>query len=169
MKKKKRKGFANRFSGEAPSRCAYCGSPVHLRSADGIYKENRSNAQLYVCSRYPECDAYVPTLPGTTRPAGTMANGNLRALRIRAHRSFDQLHYSGLMTRKEAYQWLALMLQAPLDQSHIGYLSDYYCEQVIKESDKLMADYRRRKQTANAPPGQGGLKYVLERRATQAG
>ena len=40
-------------------RCPYCGAPVVYRSADGIYQNNKNGAMLYVCSRYPECDAYV--------------------------------------------------------------------------------------------------------------
>jgi hypothetical protein len=46
------------------------------------------------------------------------------------------------MTRNEAYAWLAEMLQAPLPQSHIGYLSDYYCRQVIYESKRLLENRR---------------------------
>lgn len=49
-------------------RCPYCGSPVVLRSADGIYKENHANTKLYVCSRYPACDAYVRVHEGTNKP-----------------------------------------------------------------------------------------------------
>ena len=53
-------------------RCPYCGSPVVLRSADGIYRENSQGAMLYVCSRYPECDAYVKVHPGTNIPMGSL-------------------------------------------------------------------------------------------------
>ena len=35
-------------------RCPYCGSPVVFRSADGIYRENKEQTMLYVCSGYPE-------------------------------------------------------------------------------------------------------------------
>jgi ssDNA-binding Zn-finger/Zn-ribbon topoisomerase 1 len=55
LKKNKRKAIR----GTNPGRCPYCGSHVILRSADGIYKDNSGNAMLYVCSRYPTCDAYV--------------------------------------------------------------------------------------------------------------
>ena len=41
----------------AAMRCPYCGSPVILRSADGIYRENANGTMLYVCKRYPICDA----------------------------------------------------------------------------------------------------------------
>jgi hypothetical protein len=98
---------------------------------------------LYVCSRYPVCDAYVRTLSDTKTPAGTLANGDLRALRREAHRHFDRLHKTGVMSRKEAYEWLAAMLRAPLSQTHIGYLGEYYCRRVIEESRRIMENRRR--------------------------
>ena len=73
-------------------------------------------------SRYPECDAYVRVQPGTAIPLGTLANGELRALRRETHHYFDQLYTSGRMTKQEAYRWLANFLQAPQSQAHIGYL-----------------------------------------------
>lgn len=48
-----------------PVRCPYCGGKVQLKSADGIYKDNSKCAMLYVCSNYPQCDAYVRTHAGT--------------------------------------------------------------------------------------------------------
>ncbi len=57
-------------------RCPYCGSPGVLRSANGIYKDNLQNAMLYVCKRYPVCDAYVRVHPGTRLPMGTLATGS---------------------------------------------------------------------------------------------
>ena len=38
-------------------KCPYCGKNVVFRSADGVYKENKFNTMLYVCSDYPKCDA----------------------------------------------------------------------------------------------------------------
>lgn len=122
----------------ATMRCPYCGGPVVFRSADGIYKDNKDGTMLYVCSHYPECDAYVRVRPGTRIPMGTMADGNLRSLRIATHRQFDKLHKQGFMTREEAYLWLAHTIAAPLSQAHIGYLSEYYCNLVIQESSKLL-------------------------------
>lgn len=119
-------------------RCPYCGAPVVYRSADGIYQDNSSNTMLYVCARYPVCDAYVRTHPGTRTPVGKMANRELRALRRTAHSYFDQLHRSGYMSKQEAYRWLAGTIGAPLSQAHIGYLGEYYCKQVINKSRQLL-------------------------------
>ncbi len=119
-------------------RCPYCGSTVIYRSAEGIYRENSSGVMLYVCARYPKCDAYVRVHAGTKKPVGTMANRELRELRNKAHRTFDQIHKSGIMTREEAYMWLSNMLSLPLSQTHIGNFGEYYCEVVLKESQKLL-------------------------------
>ncbi len=138
MKNKKKKKATKNNQNYSTLRCPYCGGTVVYKSADGIYKDNSSGTMLYVCSHYPECDAYVRVQPGTRIPMGTMADHNLRALRITTHKQFDKLHLKGYMTRKEAYMWLANLISAPLSQAHIGYLGEYYCNLVLQESAKLL-------------------------------
>lgn len=141
MKTKKRKGLNNTNK----MRCPYCRSPVVLRSADGIYRENLNDTKLYVCSKYPACDAYVRAQAGTKNtPIGSLANGELRALRQEAHRHFDRIHKSGLMSRKDAYIWLSNIVAAPGEHAHIGHLGDYYCKLVIEESKQFLAKNRNR-------------------------
>lgn len=132
-KKRKKKGNQTK-----QMRCPYCGSPVVFRSADGIYRENKRQTMLYVCSRYPECDAYVRVHNGTKIPVGSLADHNLRSLRREAHRYFNCLYESGLMDKRDAYQWLADIISAPMSEAHIGHLGEYYCRQVIQESKKLL-------------------------------
>ena len=130
-------------------RCPTCGSTMILRSADGIYRDNPDHTMLYVCKHYPECDTYMRTYPGTGIPMGMPANRELRALRIEAHRYFDQLYLGGIMSKKDAYLWLAELLQVPLSQAHISFLGEYYCRKVMEESKKLLEGYSfRRKGTA---------------------
>ena len=119
-------------------RCPYCGAPVIFRSADGIYRDNSRQAMLYVCSRYPKCDAYVRVHPGTNIPVGELANHDLRTLRRTAHDYFDRLHQNGLMSKQDAYRWLATLISTPMSQAHIGYLGEYYCKKVITESRRLL-------------------------------
>ena len=118
--------------------CPYCGAPVVLRSADGIYKENSNNTMLYVCSRYPECNTYIRTIPGTSLPLGTLADGTLRRARLETHRSFNRLYLSGLMSKDGAYDWLAMFLQAPKQEAHIARLDLYDCQKLIEECDRIM-------------------------------
>jgi hypothetical protein len=141
--KKNRRAYSKHNPGTKSGRCPYCCSPIILRSADGIYRENSSNTMLYACTRYPACDAYVRVIPGSKNPVGTMANGPLRALRKEAHQYFDLIHQTGIMTRDDAYAWLAAIIQAPATQAHIGLLGDYYCRQVIEESKRLLENRRR--------------------------
>ena len=131
MKKKKKGGIAL-------LKCPYCGSTVIYRSADGIYKENPNREMLYVCSRYPVCDAYVRIHKGTRIPMGTPANGELRALRVQADRVFDLLHTSGTMTRSEAYRWLAKLVGLPTEEAHIGNMGEYNCKRIIEKSKAFL-------------------------------
>lgn len=137
-KVKKRKGINYN-----EMRCPYCKSPIVYRSADGIYKENSKGVMLYVCSHYPECDAYVRVHTGTKIPVGTLANHELRSLRRTAHQHFDRLYLSGLMTKQDAYRWLADLISAPLSEAHIGHLGEYYCKLVIEESRALLEKNRK--------------------------
>ena len=130
-------------------RCQYCGGTVVLRSADGIYRDNPNHTMLYVCSNYPHCDAYVRTHPGTNIPVGTLANRKLRMLRNEAHHQFDQLYRSGSMSKQDAYLRLADLLQMPLSKAHIGYLGEYYCNEVIAESKKLLDMHQKQRAGEN--------------------
>ena len=84
-------------------RCPYCGANAKLRPANVVYGEMTldNHAYVYVCDRYPACDAYVSAHAESKLPLGTLANGDLRNKRIRAHRAFDQLWKSGRMTKKK--------------------------------------------------------------------
>lgn len=148
-KRKRRKGTGS-LPGINEMRCPYCRSPVVIRSADGIYRDNSEDTKLCVCAKYPACDAYVRMQTGKTIPLGNLANGELRALRREAHRYFDRIHQSGLMTKQEAYMWLATIVAAPMAHAHIGQLQEYYCRVVIEESKRFLRNngHRIRKSSA---------------------
>ena len=98
---------------------------------------------LYVCSNYPQCDAYVRVHTGTRIPVGTLANYELRTLRRTAHQYFDRLHLTGLMSKEDAYRWLASLIDAPLSEAHIGHLGEYYCKLVIEQSKAMLENQKR--------------------------
>ena len=66
--------------------CPYCGSLATLRPASAIHglSDISAGTYLYVCRRWPTCDAYVTADRRTKQPLGTLANGELRHKRILA-------------------------------------------------------------------------------------
>ena len=95
--------------------CPYCHAPAQLRPASSIYGIHTKDraAKLYVCSRYPACDAYVQAHKATGLPMGTLANKELRQKRMQAHRTFNQLWEKGFMRKQDAYAWLCVRLGIP--------------------------------------------------------
>ena len=120
-------------------RCPYCGSIAVIRSAADIYQDPKRKDKLYVCSNYPACGAYVGMNPITREPYGSLADGDLRHLRIRAHRLFDQLWQKGVMSRNDAYRWLADYFNLPLRDAHIGMFSEYRCGELIRKCEELLS------------------------------
>jgi ssDNA-binding Zn-finger/Zn-ribbon topoisomerase 1 len=138
--KKKRKNDRKQL------RCPYCGSAMTLRPACEIYPDDAGDRRMYVCSHYPECNTYVGTHAGTLVPLGIPANGDLRNLRIRAHKVFDQIWKSGIMTRDQAYRWMADVFCLKLKDAHIGCYSEYQCNELIRKCEGVLARNQRVRQ-----------------------
>ena len=165
----KKRGFRNTHTpvGTDWPRCS-CGCQAVLRPASEVCVGAKPGTMAYVCPRYPECNSYVLARPDTLKPMGTLAWPELRRLRRAAHISFNQLYESGLMTKREAYRWLAGIVQAPLACAHIGYLGEYYCRVVIEESEKLLA--RNKLMKPKSSQTEGRERYASTyRRGTKAG
>ena len=106
-------------------RCPYCGGTAILRDASFVYGTHSHGGQVYVCSHYPSCNSYVGVHPGTKIPKGTLANRELRQKRIQAHRIFDQIWQQGILSKPEAYRWVADKFCLTDKQAHIGQFSNY--------------------------------------------
>lgn len=119
-------------------KCPYCGRLAILRDASYVYKENALDKYLYVCSGYPECDAYVGVHTKSLRPKGSLANGDLRHKRIETHRLFDAIWKNGVFSRKEAYRWMQDTFSLNSSQAHIGQFSDYRCDCLMDECRKVL-------------------------------
>lgn len=128
----------------------HCGRPAVLRDAKEVCRTRREDEKAYVCSGYPACDSFVLAHPSTLEPMGSLAGPELRRLRFEAHRQFDQLHQAGIMTKRQAYVWLAQIVHAPMSHAHIGHLGEYFCKEVIRESKELLKK--------NKVPGRGAHK-----------
>lgn len=114
--------------------CPYCYANASLRPASVVYGSNRRSRGkfLYICDRWPACDAYVSAHDGNHRPMGTLANGDLRHKRILAHRALQQLQQSRHMEKWEVYIWLQAKLGLNTQQAHIGQFSEWMCDEVIR-------------------------------------
>lgn len=114
--------------------CPYCGSLATLRPASVIHglSDISAGTYLYVCRRWPACDAYVTADRRTKQPLGTLANGDLRHKRILAHHALHSVQAQLGMNRDQSYRWLQTQMGLPGDQVHIAKCGDYRCEQIIR-------------------------------------
>lgn len=113
--------------------CPYCGSPALCQPASMVHGSSvlEKGRYLYVCSRWPECDAYVAAHKKDKSPMGTLANGSLRRKRILAHHALKELQTSRHMEKWAAYLWLQGKLGLDEDQAHIGLFSEQMCDRVV--------------------------------------
>lgn len=114
-------------------KCPYCGAMAFCRPASVVYgSSNRHNdSYLYICSRWPACNAYVGTHKRNRKPLGSLANSELRHKRILAHRTLADFQQQRHMKKWEAYIWLQAKLGLNESQTHIGMFSEYMCDQTI--------------------------------------
>lgn len=108
-------------------KCPYCGGTAVLRDA-AVCMSALSEMRCL----------YVGVHKGTQIPKGTLADGDLRNLRIRAHRMFDMIWQNGILTRKNAYRWIQDKFSLRSDQAHIGHFSEYMCRRLIEESQTVL-------------------------------
>jgi len=111
--------------------CPYCAEPASLVKGDVIYPhlEQLHKRSYWYC---PCVNAYVGCHKGSVNPLGRLANKSLRKLKMDAHQVFDPIWRGGFMSRREAYDWLAIKMDIPPDQTHIGMFDEEQCKRVIK-------------------------------------
>ena len=120
--------------------CPNCGAKATLHPASYVYDNSRSaGSYLYVCNRYPICNSYVAAHRSTLLPMGSLADAELRHKRIQAHRAFDRLWRSGLMSKKEAYQWMQTEFGLHEEQAHIAQFGTYMCDRLIHACEQFRA------------------------------
>jgi len=119
--------------------CPYCGAQALLRDGSFLF-EDPFVKHLYVCVRYPTCDAYVAAHHSSMKPMGSLANESLRRKRMLAHHYFDQLWRCNppVFTRKQAYGWLGDRLGGHIRHLHIGYMGEGMCDLVILEAKRVL-------------------------------
>lgn len=120
--------------------CPYCGNPsIFHQSSEHLY-HGKNYGPVYECS---PCGAWVGCHPGTARPLGRLANRELREAKIAAHNEFDRLwrkryvrkhavdsRYTKGMARGGRYKELAILLNIPREECHIGMFDVDQCKRV---------------------------------------
>lgn len=107
--------------------CWYCGTKTELKNTEYGYQ--------YKC---PQCGAYVGCHKGTKKALGRVADKELRAAKMLAHKAFDVIWKTGYMSRSEAYKWLGEKLDLPKKYVHIGYFGIDTCTRVVYESQMFV-------------------------------
>lgn len=104
---------------EADLACPECGTPMRLMG--GMW------GIRYYCTA-GGCRGSHGAHPDGT-PVGTPANSGTRKARAAAHSDFDRVWRHGIMSRGQAYAWLAGALGAP-GPVHIGEMDAEGCARV---------------------------------------
>ena len=107
--------------------CHYCQTSAVLIDSAFIYGKSYGN--VWYCDG---CGAYVGCHKNTYAPLGIVANGDLRRLKMKAHKKFDRLWKEEGFTRSQAYNWLSQMLNLPKKQCHIGMFDIDMCIKVLE-------------------------------------
>lgn len=110
--------------------CPYCEKEAKLVTGKEIYPflSHLHDRNFYSCIN---CDAYVGTHKGTTKPMGTLANKELRHYRVLTHKCFDKTWKNGRRNRSQAYRFLAKILGIKISDCHIGLFDVDTCKKVI--------------------------------------
>ncbi len=111
--------------------CPYCGAPVDFCDSQRVY--GKPYGMIYVCSRYPKCRAWVGAHKNGGMPLGTLANDDLRRLRMKAHNLFDPLWKTGKMKRVDAYRLIRKLMELPKAECHIAMFNEVRCKVFINK------------------------------------
>ena len=114
--------------------CPYCGNTAKFVDSSCVYR--KSYGMIYLCN---PCRAYVGVHKGTSTPLGRLANEELRMWKKKAHLYFDNLWKAKIMSRTQAYKWLAQEMDKPSNEAHIGMFDVGECRKVIEK----VLDYKR--------------------------
>lgn len=121
--------------------CPYCNQHSILRPAQFIYFNRPDiNKNLWVCSNYPTCDAYVGTHDNgawQNFPLGRLANRELRDMKHKLHTLFDHKWKSGKISRGAMYIWLQKTMSLSEPYAHIGELDQNQCDKLMQELNKF--------------------------------
>lgn len=121
----------------APSVCRICNGKVRIAHHDEIYGKAFGDwPYAYLCG---DCGAYVGMHPFTAIPLGTLADKRTREARKQCKAPFEKLWREGVMSRTEAYHWLASEMNIATDECHFGWFDANQCYQAMSLCLKRLA------------------------------
>ncbi|MBU6993487.1 zinc-finger-containing protein [Ferrovum myxofaciens] len=130
--------------------CPYCNTQAELVHGEEIYPHAGppQNGMYWLCR---PCKAWAGTHKNSPKhaPKANLANAPLRKARQKAHATFDLLWIENLMSRAEAYSWLANELGILLKRCHIGFFDMDQCLETERLAGELFEDLT--KDLADAP------------------
>lgn len=107
-------------------KCPYCKNEAKWVENKAVYGKNYGKSyMMWLCEG---CDAYVGCHQNTKKPLGTMANGELREWRKKAHKAFDPFWKKWGLKRQGAYQMLKTKFGKEM---HIGETDIEQCKKII--------------------------------------
>ena len=109
-------------------KCQYCQEEAIWCENKTVYGKNYGRSyMMWLCK---PCDAYVGCHHNTERPLGTLANRELRELRKKCHKLFDEFWHDK-ESRTAAYMWLQDKMGLHRTQAHIGKFDKEKCLKLI--------------------------------------
>lgn len=110
-------------------KCPYCSNEAEWCENSKIY--GRNYGKSYMVWYCQPCDAYVGCHNNTKKPLGTMANKELRKLRMACHSLFDKF-WSNKNSRKACYSWLQWKMKLLPQEAHIGNFNKEKCLELLE-------------------------------------
>ena len=104
----------------------------HIGTSRRRFFGNRSPKKRYVQRAADRRALHVPPEAYIDRAAMKAERGSeLARSRIDAHGAFDPLWQSGAMSRRAAYDWLAIQLHLPVSACHMVLFDVAMCQRVV--------------------------------------
>lgn len=127
--------------------CPYCGRPAKRVTGKEVYPHRNDlyRKKFWICR---PCDAYVGC-HRDGKPFGTLANSDLRNIRMKVHEKFDRLWKSGRMDRNAAYKSLAKKLGISTKKCHIGMFDIEQCKRALRAAKEISREIHQEKQPSS--------------------
>ncbi len=125
--------------------CHYCNCETELVSGDFIYP-HRTKEQprlKFLDKKYYVCklnrNHYVGTYADNFTSLGRLSDTELRKLKSLGHNTFDALwkNKTHFRTQKDAYKWLSIKINLPIEKTHFGMFTNEQCINAIKFCNEL--------------------------------